>query len=154
MGGIFGVGIPEVLMVLVLTLIVVGPQRMPEVAGQIGRTVRDLRRFAGQFRREFLQEFDEMRAEWEVSQRELQEVRRQLQEAQQTTDSQTQGLSQDVGQAVSDVNAALQSTIESTARLKEETPPSNVVGIGEAAQRRQAEAAAIEEPPRPQVQRH
>jgi len=42
----FGVGLPEVILVLVVAGIVLGPERIPEVAVTIARAVRFLRGYA------------------------------------------------------------------------------------------------------------
>ena len=39
-----GMGPMELMMILVLALIVFGPGKLPEIAGQVGRVVRDFRR--------------------------------------------------------------------------------------------------------------
>jgi Tat protein translocase TatB subunit len=45
---VFGVGPGELLLILVLALVVLGPERLPEVASQLGRTVAALRRMSAQ----------------------------------------------------------------------------------------------------------
>ena len=50
----FGIGTGELLVLLVLALLVLGPDRMPKMAREIGRTVGDLRRTSDDLRREFL----------------------------------------------------------------------------------------------------
>jgi sec-independent protein translocase protein TatB len=55
---LFGVGAGELLLIMVLALVVIGPERLPEVAGQIGRTVADLRRQANQLTGEFQRSLD------------------------------------------------------------------------------------------------
>lgn len=50
----FGIGTGELLVLLVLALLVLGPERMPKMARDIGRTVGDLRRTSDDLRREFL----------------------------------------------------------------------------------------------------
>ncbi|HEY4485186.1 MAG TPA: twin-arginine translocase TatA/TatE family subunit [Nitrospiria bacterium] len=40
----FGIGLPELLVILVLALLVLGPQRLPEIARALGRGVAELRR--------------------------------------------------------------------------------------------------------------
>jgi len=45
---LFGGGPGELLLILVIALVVLGPERLPEVAGQVGRTVGELRRQAAQ----------------------------------------------------------------------------------------------------------
>lgn len=42
----FGVGLPEVAVILVVALVVFGPDRLPEFGRQAGRLVRQLRNFA------------------------------------------------------------------------------------------------------------
>src|SRR5256714_6819693 len=50
----FGVGPEELVLILVIALIVLGPERMPKVARDIGRVVGDLRRTSDELRAEFL----------------------------------------------------------------------------------------------------
>jgi len=47
---ISGIGFQEILVVLILALIVVGPRRLPELARQLGRLTRELRRLSWEFR--------------------------------------------------------------------------------------------------------
>ncbi len=71
-----GIGLPELLVILVLMLIVVGPSRLPEMAAQLARFVRAARRYGNQVTKDFNEalseieeEYDEMKGEWkEVSQ--------------------------------------------------------------------------------------
>ena len=49
----FGIGAGELFLILVLALVVIGPERLPEVAGQFGRTIADVRRQANQLTTEF-----------------------------------------------------------------------------------------------------
>lgn len=48
-----GIGYQELLLVLVLMLVFVGPERLPNMAYQIGRAVRTLQQYARQVRDEF-----------------------------------------------------------------------------------------------------
>ncbi|HEV8535114.1 MAG TPA: Sec-independent protein translocase protein TatB [Candidatus Limnocylindria bacterium] len=50
----FGIGTGELLLILVIALLVLGPERMPKVARDIGRVVGDLRRTSDELREEFL----------------------------------------------------------------------------------------------------
>ena len=50
----FGVGPEELVLILIIALIVLGPDRMPKVARDLGRVVGDLRRTSDQLREEFL----------------------------------------------------------------------------------------------------
>ncbi len=50
----FGVGPEELALILLLALLVLGPERLPKVARDIGRTVGELRRTSDELREEFL----------------------------------------------------------------------------------------------------
>jgi sec-independent protein translocase protein TatA len=45
----FGIGFPELVMILTVALIVLGPQRLPEVARMLGRAYAQLRRASEEF---------------------------------------------------------------------------------------------------------
>jgi len=42
----FGLGIGEIVVIVIVALVVLGPRRLPGIARQIGRAVRELRRAA------------------------------------------------------------------------------------------------------------
>ncbi len=71
---IFGVGIPEILVVLLLAALIFGPGKLPEIAGQFGRTIRELREYARDFRDEYLTDFEEVREEFIEQRFELQQI--------------------------------------------------------------------------------
>ena len=48
-----GMGPMELMVILTLALIVFGPGKLPEIAGQVGRVVRDFRRMTGDLSSEF-----------------------------------------------------------------------------------------------------
>ena len=41
----FGIGLPELMVIIVVAVIVFGPDRLPEFARQAGRLVRQIRQF-------------------------------------------------------------------------------------------------------------
>jgi sec-independent protein translocase protein TatB len=49
---VFDIGAPEVLVVLIVALLVFGPDRLPEMARQAGSWIRDLRRMVANARRD------------------------------------------------------------------------------------------------------
>ncbi len=49
----FGIGPQELILILVGALIIFGPQRLPEIAAQIGKTIRDVRRMSDDLTGEF-----------------------------------------------------------------------------------------------------
>ena len=71
---IFGVGIPEILVVLLLAALIFGPGKLPEIAGQFGRAIRELREYARDFRDEYLTDFEEVREELIEQRFELQQI--------------------------------------------------------------------------------
>ncbi len=50
----FGVGPEELALVFLIALLVLGPERLPKVARDLGRTIGELRRTSDEFRDEFL----------------------------------------------------------------------------------------------------
>jgi len=50
----FGIGTGELLLLLVLALLVLGPERMPKLARDVGKTMADLRKTSDELRTEFL----------------------------------------------------------------------------------------------------
>ncbi|WP_322817968.1 Sec-independent protein translocase protein TatB [Tepidiforma sp.] len=80
-----GIGYQELLLILVLLLVVVGPERLPQMAYQIGRAVRQMQLYARAVREEFREEIDyldeqyrTMRGEIELAQRTLREEEARL----------------------------------------------------------------------------
>lgn len=50
----FGIGTGELLLLLVIALIVLGPERMPQLARDLGKAMNDLRKTSDELQREFL----------------------------------------------------------------------------------------------------
>ena len=50
----FGIGTGELLLLLVIALIVLGPERMPKLARDLGRALAEFRRTSDELRSEFL----------------------------------------------------------------------------------------------------
>jgi sec-independent protein translocase protein TatA len=40
----FGIGVPELIIILVVALVIFGPGKLPEIGGALGRGIRDFRR--------------------------------------------------------------------------------------------------------------
>jgi Tat protein translocase TatB subunit len=56
----FGIGYQEMFIVLVVAMVIFGPSRLPELAGQVGRWVRDFRRMSSDLTGEFQSTFSEI----------------------------------------------------------------------------------------------
>ncbi len=46
----FGIGMPEMLMILAIALIVIGPKKLPELAKSLGRAMREFKRATSEFK--------------------------------------------------------------------------------------------------------
>ncbi len=112
----FGVGVGEFLFILVLALIILGPERLPIAMRTLGRWVRRLRETTREFRQEFAEEFsmlyeemDVLRQEAETTRRELAEIRADLtetmQEAADDVNQAGRGVMQDMREAVNAADA-------------------------------------------------
>lgn len=75
-----GIGYLEVLVVLALVLVVVGPRRLPEMAYYIGRFIKKLQGYARVVRDEFGEEFAYLNEEMEAVRADVREVRGSMQE--------------------------------------------------------------------------
>lgn len=62
----FNVGGGEALVIALIALIVLGPQRLPDAARQVGRAVGELRRLSNGFQSELRSAFDEAEREREA----------------------------------------------------------------------------------------
>lgn len=89
----FGVGPLEAALVIAVAVIVLGPERIPEVAVQIAKAVKLLRGYA-------TSATSQMRAELDELTREYDEVRRELREFKQT-------VSKDVNSMANQINKSL-----------------------------------------------
>lgn len=56
----FGIGWTELIIIVLVALIVVGPERMPDLARRAGKTVGDLRRMYAKLRSDLGPEYDEI----------------------------------------------------------------------------------------------
>ena len=63
----FGVGLPELVVIVVVAIIVFGPDRLPEFARQAGRLVRQVRQFANAARDDLRSELGPEFADLELS---------------------------------------------------------------------------------------
>lgn len=55
----FNIGGGELIVIALIALIVLGPQRLPDAARQVGKTVGELRRISSGFQRELRDAFDD-----------------------------------------------------------------------------------------------
>ncbi len=56
----FGIGMPELLLILAVALIVLGPKKLPEIARALGRGLAEFRRTTDDMKREMQSAADEL----------------------------------------------------------------------------------------------
>ena len=75
---IFGIGLPEMLLIMVIALIVFGPGKLPEIGAALGRAVADFRRASRELTSDLTESMSETRAEVEQT---VSQTRDELQSA-------------------------------------------------------------------------
>jgi sec-independent protein translocase protein TatA len=55
---IFGIGLPEMALIMVLALLVFGPKKLPEIGRSLGKTIRGFQEASKEFETEFKKEAD------------------------------------------------------------------------------------------------
>ncbi len=55
----FGIGMPEIMVILVVALLVLGPRKLPEIARSLGRGMAEFRRASNEFTRTLSASLDE-----------------------------------------------------------------------------------------------
>jgi sec-independent protein translocase protein TatA len=74
----FGIGYQEMFIILVVAMVIFGPSRLPELAGQVGRWVRDFRRMSSDLTGEFEKTFAEVDEVKKSFQRELNSIQSEV----------------------------------------------------------------------------
>lgn len=59
---LFGMGTPEILVIMVVALIIFGPGKLPEIGAQVGKAVRDFRRMTKEMTAEFEDSIGDVRS--------------------------------------------------------------------------------------------
>jgi Tat protein translocase TatB subunit len=125
-----GIGLPELLVILLITLIVVGPQRLPEMAAQIARAMREFRRYTSSLSREVTEALGDLEKEYTA-------VREEWKEVGEAVRQDAKAIEAEVSGAVEDARAVLK--VEERPAAGQTTPPeppSKVISMEDAASRR------------------
>jgi Tat protein translocase TatB subunit len=59
----FGIGLPELILIMAIALIVVGPEKLPDLAKSLGRGIAELKKAASSLKDSFNEE-DEKSSDW------------------------------------------------------------------------------------------
>ena len=64
----FSMGPQEIVIILIVALVIVGPEKLPELARMVGRAMRDLKKYASDVRNEFQKDLpvDEIKRDLDV----------------------------------------------------------------------------------------
>lgn len=57
---IFGIGLPEMAVILVLALLIFGPKKLPEIGRSMGKAIRGFQEASREFEREFKREAEQI----------------------------------------------------------------------------------------------
>jgi len=136
-----GVGLPELLVILVITLIIVGPQRLPEMAAQLARAMREFRRYTSSLSREVTEALEDIEKEYKTVKEEWKEVGEAVRQDMKAIESEVSGATDDARKALKEAEqpAGDQATPSTT--------PSKVVSMEDAASRRTRPREDSPDPP-------
>jgi Tat protein translocase TatB subunit len=90
-----GIGLPELLLILVVALIVVGPRRLPEVAAQLARFIREFRKYSSNVTREVTEALEDFEREYKEIKQEWKEVDESVREDARAIEGEVTGAAQD-----------------------------------------------------------
>jgi len=125
-----GVGLPELLVILLITLIVVGPQRLPEIAAQMARAMREFRRYTSSLSREVTDALGDLEKEYNSVRQEWKEVGEAVRHDVKAMEAQVSG-------AVDDARAGLSAEERPTSgQTAPQEQSSKVISMEDAAGRR------------------
>jgi Tat protein translocase TatB subunit len=116
----FGIGYQEMFVILVVALVVFGPARLPELAGQVGRWVRDFRRMSSDLTGEFEKTFAEVDEVKKSFQREMRSIQEEVEGVGQSTKGDLKKLSGKSPAAAKKASAKAASSTASTSSSRRE----------------------------------
>ena len=125
-----GVGLPELLVILLITLIVVGPQRLPEIAAQMARAMREFRRYTSSLSREVTEALGDLEKEYNA-------VREEWKEVGEAVRQDVKAMEAEVSGAVEDARAGLKAEERPAGgQTTSQETSSKVISMEDAASRR------------------
>jgi sec-independent protein translocase protein TatA len=64
---IFGIGLPEMILILVVALLIFGPKKLPEIGSSLGKAIRGFQDASKDFENEFKREVKKLEEDTTVS---------------------------------------------------------------------------------------
>ncbi len=110
MDSFFGIGFPELATILILAGIIMGPQRMGQVARWLGKTTAQLQAISRGFARQLSAELDSIDdgGEMKSALEDIQDLRRQLTDLRGELRTQTTGVFQEGKEAIKEIERSIQ----------------------------------------------
>ena len=96
----FGIGMPELMVILVVALVVLGPKRLPEVARALGKGLAEFRRATSDINEELQKAQRAIEAEARTAEAERREAERKAAAAAQSATTSTQSIAPNVAASV------------------------------------------------------
>jgi Sec-independent protein translocase protein TatA len=131
MDSIFGIGIPELVIILLLAGLIMGPQRIRQVAHTLGRITAQLQKVSKEFTRQLNAELDSLEDgslrntmdDVRQLQKEVEELRRELAEAPKSLQNAGKKLTQETEDTLKDATAVAKGTEQGTQDTQAEPSP-------------------------------
>ncbi len=146
----FGIGAFELFAILVIAMIILGPDRLPRAMGTVGGWVRELRRLTREFRAEFDEEIKLLQGELDTIREEAELTRKELEEIRSDIELSMTEVQEDIQQAGEDIKGEFSGAERDVRGVEQDVPgPSKVPALNTPARARTAPspAAASQAPP-------
>lgn len=118
---LFGVGPAEMIVILVVALVFVGPERLPKLAADLARTIREIRKYTGSLAAEFNEVVQEIEKETQAQTAEWKEIGQGLTDATKAVSDELTGAQSDAQGSPAPATAPKPDPIAAF----EPSPPSN-----------------------------
>ncbi|MHB0876370.1 MAG: Sec-independent protein translocase subunit TatA/TatB [Anaerolineae bacterium] len=102
----FNIGAGEFFLILVVLMIVFGPQRLPQLARQVGKLINDVRKFASEIDPELLQDFREVTKDLESVRAEMTSLRSDIADIQRDVTVAAKDVSESLNEVIHEVETS------------------------------------------------